>query len=101
MTQAHEILEQLGGRKFLAMTGSKNLAYDNGGRTLQMHLTRNNAKAKYLRITLEANDTYTMVFSKPTGMYGMDLQEVAKYEGVYNDMLQTLFTKVTGLQTTL
>lgn len=92
LTVATEILNQLGGRKFLFATGSKNLAGDNKG--LQMHLTTNKAKAKYLRIDLNANDTYTMTF---TSMGKTSLIEKAKIENVYGDMLQKMFTETTGL----
>ncbi len=101
-TPANEILSQLGGRKFLAMTGSKNVFSTDNGMTLSMHLTRNAAKAKYLQITLNDSDTYTMTFSKEVGKkYQEEIVEVAKFEGVYCDMLQGIFTKVTGLYTSL
>ena len=99
---ANEILSQLGGRQFLAMTGSKNVFSTNNGNTLSMHLTKKSAKAKYLQITLNDSDTYTMVFTKTVGKkYEEELVEVAKFEGVYNDMLQSVFTNVTGLLTRL
>lgn len=99
-TPAHEILKQLGGNRFIAMTGSKNFCSDNNGNTLSMRLT--SPKAKYLRITLNSSDTYTMEFLKETGpKYQKKIIEVARFEGVYNDMLQTIFTKVTGLHTSL
>ena len=99
---AQTILSQLGGSKFIAMTGSKNFGAgtnDNGNDYLSMHLTRNKAKAKYLTITLNANDTYTMLFRKTVNKY--DLVTVATYENVYCDMLQDIFTEVTGLYTSL
>jgi hypothetical protein len=99
---AREILNQLGGNRFLAMTGSKNLMHSNNGLTLSMHLARNKSTAKYLQITLDPNDTYTMVFSKLTGKKNEEtLVEVARYEGVYADMLQSIFTDVTGFDTRL
>ncbi len=98
MHVAKEILNQLGGGKFIAMTGVKNLA--GSEEALTMQLSKNISKAKYLRIELNANDTYTMIFrAAQTKDYQFPI--VAIYEGVYNDMLQPLFTKVTGLETTL
>jgi len=97
MLPAEIILQQLGGRQFIAMTGSKNFTHSNNGRTLTMHLTPNLAKARYLQITLdEEYDSYTMTFS---AVKKNELVEVAKYDGVYCDMLQDIFTKVTGLYT--
>jgi hypothetical protein len=101
-TPANEILSQLGGRQFLAMTGSKNVFSTNNGMTLSMHLTKNAAKAKYLQITLNNNDTYTMIFTKTVGKkYEEEIVEVAKVENIYGDMLQPIFTNVTGLLTKL
>src|SRR5688572_12288544 len=60
-TVATEILQQLGGNKFIAMTGSKNLVAD--GNALQMHLTRNKIGAKFLRIEVTSMDLYTVTFS--------------------------------------
>ena len=97
MTIANEILRQLGGNKFVVMTGVKNLA--GGGNKLQMHLPRNSSKAKYLVIELNANDTYTMTFKAHDKAF--TFPTVAEYTDVYNDMLQSLFTKTTGLYTSL
>lgn len=98
MTTATEILNQLGGRRFIVMTGVKNLVSDNNA--LQMHLPRNASKAKYLRIELNANDTYTMTF-KGAAKKDFSFPVIAEFDGVYNDMLQNLFTKITGLYTSL
>jgi hypothetical protein len=95
---ATTILSQLGGRKFLAMTGSKNLVSDTNA--LQMHLTRNKVSAKYLRIELKSNDTYTMTFRKAVNKNN-EAPIVREFEGVYCDQLQEIFTQVTGLYTSL
>lgn len=95
---ATTILSQLGGRRFIAMTGSSNFIASEDA--LTMHLSRNKAGAKYLRIELTAADTYNMIFRKPAGK-DFTFPIVAKFEGVYDDMLQDLFTQVTGLYTKL
>lgn len=95
---AMEILKQLGGNKFLAMTGSKNLSFDKGG-VLQMKLTRNQAKAQYLRVELTPMDTYTMYFFAFDKNYNKTVDVVK--EGVYCDTIQDVFTSVTGLYTKL
>lgn len=93
---ANTIMMQIGGNKFAVMTGIKiYLIVDNG---VQMKLTRNNMGAQWLRITLAANDTYTMEFIK---FKKMEVVENRKFDGVYNDMLQGIFTNVTGLNTQL
>lgn len=95
---ASTILQQLGGGRFVAMTGAKNLASDECA--LTMHLPKNKAKAKYLRIELNSNDTYTMIF-RAEDKKNFAFPEVARKEGVYADMLQPLFTSITGLYTSL
>lgn len=99
----HAILEQLGGNKFLVMTGSHHLMFSKvENNFLSMHLRRNIAKAQFLKIILQANDTYKMIFSKVTGKkYEQKLVTVKEFEGVYCDQLQAIFTQVTGLYTSL
>ena len=54
------ILQQLGGRRFVAMTGAKCLvAIDNG---LRFRIGRNGSKANMVNIVLRGDDTYTMTF---------------------------------------
>jgi len=90
---AQTILEQLGGNKFLAMTGSKNLVGHE--KTLTMKLTKNKISAKWLRITLNNNDLYKMEF------IGGDCSIKVVLDNVYGNMLQESFTNVTGLFTKL
>ena len=96
MTVAKTILDQLGGNKFIAMTGSKN--FIGGDDFLSMRLARNKSGANYLRITLSSMDDYTVEFFKMTKF---DLISVYSSGGVYCDQLQNLFTSVTGLDTRL
>lgn len=110
-TVAKTILAQLGGNRFIVMTGSKNLVSDTN--SLSMRLSKNNSKAEYLVITLNAMDTYDMVFKKEVKklnkdmasigikFYDRSIVDVETFDGVYNDMLQDIFTKVTGLRTSL
>ena len=102
------ILEQLGGHKFVVMTGSSHFVSDKN--TLRMKLAKNKSKANKLDITLMPDDTYTMRFykysaprKKPNSMEYTSgkVEEVAMFEGVYNDMLQDIFTQVTGMYTYL
>lgn len=54
------ILDQLGGNRFLVMTGCHHLLGDK--KSLQMKIPRNASRANYLKITLEPDDTYRMEF---------------------------------------
>lgn len=49
----------------------------------------------------EDTDTYTMCFYRQTLTKCADIKvkDIARYEGVYFDMLQPIFTQVTGLYT--
>lgn len=96
MANATEILNQLGGKKFIAMTGSKE--FIDMGDGLKMKLTSNKLKAQYLYIQLLQNDTYKMTFAKIVKMEWIVISETV---GVYADMLQKVFTEKTGLDTTL
>ena len=94
-----EILRQLGGSKFIAMTGSKNFTYDSKNPFyLSMHLTKNKAGAKFLKIELNGLDLYNVTFSK---LIKEQIVTVKSFENVYDDMLQNIFTQVTGLSTHL
>lgn len=108
MKVADIILEQLGGNKFLAMTGANHLLSD--GNTLKINLPKNASKANRLWITLNADDTYTMNFfkftagrlNKKTFAWTEDKKvDVREIKGVYCDMLQDIFTSITGMYTHL
>ena len=108
MRIAETILEQLGGNKFVVMTGAKNFISD--GNTLRMTLPKNMSKANRLYITLDADDTYTMRFfkftagrlNKKTFEFTEDkVKEIRTVNGVYCDMLQDICTETTGMYTHL
>lgn len=107
---ASEILRQLGGRRFVAMTGAKNFLFSDITATcpniwLRMDLTTNKSGANRLKITLKDDDTYTMYFYRQTiktkGGIDCVVSKEQKFEGVYCDQLQEIFTNVTGLYTSL
>ena len=98
MNIAQTILEQLGGRRFLVMTGAKKLiAHENG---LSMRLPGNMCKQRinYLKIVLDPSDTYTMEFGR---VWGMTYKIIETISDVYCDMLQDIFTSKTGMETNL
>jgi len=100
---AATILQQLGGRRFLYITGCKDPV--NMGNGLRLKLARNRTLANRLDIIYDAGkDLYVMrfwrlTFSKKT--LEVRVTEVRKYEEVYYDMLTSVFTDVTGLVTRL
>ena len=100
---AKTILQQIGGRRFVAMTGSKD--FIDLGNGLRMNLARNKTSANRLEIILDREtDTYTMKFFRQTfskKTFEVSKKDIALLEGVYCDMLEEMFTSVTGLYTRL
>jgi len=94
------ILQQLGGNKFLAMTGASNLV-TRGQADLAMKLPRGFAKdgINHVRIVLDrTTDTYTVTFSKTRGLQSATVRELAT---VYGDQLPSVFESITGLRVSL
>ena len=96
---AQTILGQLGGNRFIAMTGAKD--FIGGSQFLGFKIPRNMSQANRVTITYApSRDLYTMSFIK-TARSGFDTKEVAKFEDVYADQLRSIFTQVTGMETSL
>lgn len=94
---ANTIAQQLGGSKFIAMTGA---TFTGGENQLCVALGRSRAVV----ITLDANDTYTVALHKPgrftkAGEWKQTAPKIRS--GVYCDNLQTIFTELTGLYCSL
>jgi hypothetical protein len=93
---AKTILNQLGGNKFVVMTGAKNLGA--GENYLSFKVMRNASKATHIKITLNAMDTYDIEFIRCRKFEAKTLKTV---EGIYAEDLQSIFTRETGLNTSL
>ena len=93
---AETILRQLGGNRFIAMTGASSFSY--GDRCLTFRIGKNEKKVKAVRITLEPSDTYRMEFM---AIRNLEVKTLSEKVGVYCDMLQEIFTNETGLYTKL
>jgi hypothetical protein len=94
---AQTIAQQLGGNKFVAMTGATLVGSADS-------LTICLGRSKAVIIKLEADDTYTVTLHKAgrftrKGDY-IQGQTVARPD-IYCDMLQATFTDLTGLLTHL
>ena len=96
LSVARTILEQLGGSRFLAMTGAVGLIGDPRSMTFRIPLSRgiNNVVVELDRGT----DTYTVVGYR---LKGHNCNEVQRHALVYADALQVVFTAMTGLDTHL
>lgn len=97
---AKTILSQLGGNKFMAMTGAKNFLGSENALTFRLPgaggFTKNGIN--HVRIELTPLDDYTVTFSR---IRGSKVIEIAKHEGAYAEDLQGLFLNETGLETRL
>lgn len=98
---AKTILEQIGGRRFAVMTGSRNFV--NIGSGLRMSLGRNKTSANRLDIIYDAGaDLYIMRFwRRAWSAKACDYKDkdISVHKGVFCDMLEDTFTMVTGLYT--
>lgn len=94
------IIEQLGGQKFMVMTGVKEFHASEDG--VSFHLPGGGGFAKHginrVTITLDPSDTYTMIFYR---MRRPKLTVIAEHHHVYFDSLREIFTRETGLETSL
>lgn len=100
-TVASTILAQLGGNRFLAMTGAKNLL--NGGDYLQFDVPARmvRGRANKVRITLDASDTYTLRAYRFSASKLTCPQVGDAMSAIPCENLQAAFTRMTGLDTHL
>ena len=98
MRVAQIILQQLGGNRFVIMTGAKNLV--SGENYLQFGIasTMTKNKCNIVKIELTPDDTYTVTFYN---LRGANLKVITEHNDVYYDQLVKLFETQTGLFTYL
>lgn len=103
LTVANEILRQLGGNRFRAMTGAKNFLGD--ANSLAFSIPRvKSPKGGYvnkIKIFLTSDDTYRLQVFDINVRKQASWAPYATYSDVYAEDLQTLFTEITGLDTHL
>jgi hypothetical protein len=92
MTTATTILNQLGGNKFIAMTGAT--CYSDGNTLISKF--KGSKVANIMYVTLNENDTYDVKLCK---FRGLDVKTIKEVTGVYAEMLKTIFEGTTGLKT--
>lgn len=97
-TVAVEILRQLGGNRFIAMTGARNFTCDNNSMGFMVPGTMTKSRINFVKITLNAMDTYDLEFKS---LRGNKITLVDTFEGAYNDNLVDVFESKTGLKTSL
>lgn len=93
---AKVILSQLGGNKFITMTGARNLfslTEQLGGLSFKLPKF-SGVKVNYVKIVLNSSDLYDVEFGR---IYGNKYTVISKHSDIYCDMLVELFEKETGL----
>jgi len=96
---ADVILEQLGGNKFMAMTGAYALVATKNGLSFKLP-NGTEAGINYVSVMLDPDDTYSLSFQR---WRWKTLEKVSetRVEGIYNANLRAVFTMHTGLDTSL
>lgn len=95
LTVAREIARQLGPQA-IALLGASQLV---GGENFLQFKIRGCDRINCIRITLDANDTYTLAFWW-IGRRATNVRKVSEREGIYCDMLHDVIESETGLYTT-
>lgn len=98
MTVGQIILKQLGGSRFVAMTGARALMGMEDGLSFKLPSNFATDGINYIRIKLNVRDTYDVEFGKTRGM---KYTEISKQEGIYNDSLRDVISETTGLALSL
>ena len=93
--QAGVMLKQLGGNRFIMMTGAKNFGV--GPKGAGFKIGRNSKGVNFVRIDLK-NDLYDMEFFQ---VRAGKMKLKSKVKQIFADQLQDQFTKHTGMYTSL
>jgi len=68
MNSAQQILSQLGGNRFIAMTGAKMFTQDQNALNFRLPANFANQGINHVRIELNGNDLYDIRFGKVRGL---------------------------------
>jgi hypothetical protein len=95
MTISATILDQLGGNRFVAMTGAKNFVASVDALSFQLPGTMTRNRANVCRIAYDAGlDAYFVTFMRRRGVH---FPTVGQFNNVQAAALRELFTRETGL----
>ena len=94
MSVAQTILRQLGGNKFVTMTGAKQLITYPDALSFQLPAGTTKNKANYVKVTINKNDLYGVSFCK---IFRLEMRELSSFDDISSEGLGDLFTTETGL----
>lgn len=94
---SNTILRQLGGQRFLVMTGARDLVYDTRSLTMRLPKTRRADKKapKWITIRLTDADVYELT------AIGADCQPIETRDDIFAQQLCQTFEAMTGLAVSL
>ena len=96
-SQAKELLNQLGGNKFKAMTGAKDFGIGSDG--LHFKIGRNSKSISHIVIDYDrGKDLYNMKFLR---VRAGKIKVIKKLKGIYTDQLGEIFKRYTGMNVRL
>lgn len=98
MEVARTILRQLGGSKFVAMTGAKHMAAHKDGLSFRLPGGTFSRHINYVKITLTPADLYHIEYGC---IRKLKYRVLETEDEVYAEDLQRVFTQTTGLDTRL
>lgn len=96
MTVASTILQQLGGKRFVVMTGAKNFVGGENFLSFQIKGKGKKGSVNKFKVTLTGTDLYNV---EAFYVKAPNFKVVDSAEGLYFDQLQETFTEMTGLYT--
>ncbi len=94
---AKTILNQLGGSKFIAMTGARSFTSEEDALNFRIP-SKNKSKATHIKVILNVMDTYDMEFISSARLGCRLLNKIGS---IHAEDLQRIFTIETGLDTHL
>jgi hypothetical protein len=98
LTIAKTILQQIGGRRFIVMTGASGFTGHKDGLAFKLPSRFATDGINYIRIYLNPMDTYDLEFGK---IWGKKYDQLKKIDGVYFEDLRRILSETTGLALSL
>lgn len=98
LARAKTIIEQLGGMKFVSMTGAKNLVAGDNSLTFRLPSGMAKDNINCVTVKLTGTDLYDVTFHH---VRGTKVSVVSERRGIANTDLVSVFVESTGLRTSL
>ncbi len=98
MTVSKAILEQLGGARFIAMTGAKSFVGNDDRLVFRVPATMVRGRGTHVEIILNAADLYDIRLMK---FRDFEPKIIDARENIFAADLQKIFTEMTGLDTNM